>query len=75
MKQTIEPLFSKALLVVQEFIPAIFPLFPYFLNFIKIHYQENKEIRKEVVCVALATKGAFENKGCTKNNEKLVCTY
>ena len=56
----IKPLFSKVPLVAQEFICAIFPLFPYFLNF--IIYLENKGIRVEEVCAALATKGAFENK-------------
>jgi len=57
----IKPLFSKAPLVAQEFICAIFPLFPYFSEFCQ-HFSENKGIREEEVCVALATKGAFDTK-------------
>ena len=58
----IKPLFSKVPLIAQEFISAIFPLFPYFVNFINIYYPGNNGIRERVTCVALATKGTFANK-------------
>ena len=61
MKQMIKPLFLTVPLVAQEFIRAIFPLFLYFLNFVK-YYPGNKGIRVGMVCVSPAIKGTFKNK-------------
>ena len=50
-------------LVAQKFIAAPFPYSHIPKDFMSMYYPENKEIREDVVCVILATKGDLENKG------------